>query len=148
MGPPRSKNKGAGNKAEKIFPRKKRRQQERAAKKQRNALFHRTPAALATAGKSPTLPGPGPAANSTARQLKRPRGKAPPVSSQGQAPHSKPPPIAANHKDEEEIAKLEKLLKINRKKKTVPNSFHQDGLDCILWVLEKVLMVEMGKGLL
>lgn len=40
----------------------------------------------------------------------------------------------ANERDKEDIAKLEKLLKIdkkNKKKKSFPNTFREDGLDCI-----------------
>ena len=40
---------------------------------------------------------------------------------------------AAHEKDKEEIAKLEKLLNVDKKKR-LPSAFHQDGLDCILFV--------------
>lgn len=39
----------------------------------------------------------------------------------------------ANRKDKDDIAKFEKLLNIDGKKKSMPNSFRQDGLDCILF---------------
>lgn len=40
----------------------------------------------------------------------------------------------ANLKEDKEIKKLEKKLKLNkRKKKTIPKSFITDGLDCILF---------------
>ena len=46
--------------------------------------------------------------------------------------HRKSELSAANERDKQDIAKLEKLLKIDKKKKKgLPNSFHEDGLDCI-----------------
>lgn len=42
----------------------------------------------------------------------------------------------ANLKEDREIKKLEKRLKLNkRKNKTIPKSFVTDGLDCILFIL-------------
>ena len=43
------------------------------------------------------------------------------------------PQNAAHEKDKEEIAKLEKLLNVDKKKR-LPSAFQQDGLNCILFV--------------
>lgn len=38
--------------------------------------------------------------------------------------------LRANEDEKKEISKLEKLLKINKKKKSLPSSFQEDGLNC------------------
>lgn len=109
--------KGGGLKA---VSRKKRRQQERAAKKQRKVLYN--------SRKSQNL------ADEVVK-LSPPKA---PESSSSQPSKGKGGDLKkkawvgrANAQERKEISRLEKLLRID-KKKSLPNSFRQDGLDCIL----------------
>lgn len=108
--------------------RKKMRQQERAAKKQRKALYHsRQSQVLADqevaspkAAESSVTKG-----SSSSQPSKRQGVNA--VASKNKVQSSR-----ASEQEKQEISRLEKLLKIDKKKKSLPNSFRQDGLDCIL----------------
>ena len=60
-----------------------------------------------------------------------PKGNKPSTRTSGRS-EGRPSLQQADQKDKEDIEKLERLLKIDKKKRGVPNSFRQDGLDCIL----------------
>lgn len=118
-------------------PRKKRRQEERAAKKQRKAEYQSRHKqlkreAVGTVRKRPT----GAAA---AQPL--PRGSSRATKSKGVergvAAKRSLQLNKANEREKKEITRLEKLLKLD-KKKHMPECFRQDGLDCILKTLSVV----------
>lgn len=175
MGPPRGK-KGsgrAGGAVGKVISRKKRRKQERTAKKQRKVDYQfrishsvsqgevgkkETPKSDIKSGgrkgkslkrQNPALPEGSPLnrlqrkepPQPQEKQLLQPQGKElsfPQGSTSStrrtrRSGRSGGQPLLqqANQRDKEDIVKLEKLLKIDKKSKSVPNSFRQDGLDCI-----------------
>lgn len=113
-----------GVKGPKFISRKKRRQQERANKKKRKSLHHSQPETVLTqqVAKSTFRP-------SSTKSAENGKGSASSGVSNPSAPKKK---VLSNGNDEKEISRLEKLLKIDKKKKRLPPSFHQDGLDCIL----------------
>lgn len=116
-----------GVKGPKFISRKKRRQQERANKKKRKSLHHSQPNQSETVltqqvAKSTFRP-------SSTKSAENGKGSASSGVSNPSAPKKK---VLSNGNDEKEISRLEKLLKIDKKKKRLPPSFHQDGLDCIL----------------
>ena len=108
----------------KILTRKNRRKEERAAKKQRRVQYY-----------SRQVQNNKTESKGTSKKTQYPPL---PIGHDTKAPPSKKKAwlIKANEKEQKEISKLEKLLKINKRKKDEnrwPNSFHEDGLDCIFY---------------
>lgn len=128
----------AARRTGKASSRKERRKQERAAKKQRKVQYRskrgqevlKDQKAVKTLNKPPETgqsssqnssksPREGDASASTGK--KRP----------GLVSPKKKALLSGNERDEKEIAQLEKLLKVGKKKGHLPKSFQEDGLDCI-----------------
>ena len=115
-----------GGRVQKPLSRKERRKQERTVKKQRKAAQY-------SKKKAPLLPSPPPTTKSDRKPLKKPTSKS--------AHHEQESGLArlqrkralesSSKRDDMEISRLEKLLKIKRRKK-LPTSFKAEGLDCIL----------------
>lgn len=104
--------------------RKKRRQEERAAKKQRKLLYN------SRRSKPDDVVEQSPSSSEEAPETGQSSFSEP---SKGKSEDTKKNVQLkrARETEKEEISRLEKLLKID-KKKGLPNSFRQDGLDCIL----------------
>ena len=119
--------------------RKERRKIERAAKKRKNAAYF-------SRKKGPALLGTGDTVELQQKKLKKAQKEVVQAASQPNEvldKHTKKQHLeladvsrksallAANSKEDKEIAKLEKLLKM-KKRKNLPTSFSKEGLDCIL----------------
>lgn len=126
-----SHKRGAGKKEPKFPSRKKCRKQERAAKKERKVLYHsRQNKALLeeqASKKPPTFLTSAVQAAQEEDHKSSKESKLDKVTSEKNVWSSR-----ASEKGKKEISKLEKLLKIDKRKKQLPKSFQEDGLDCIL----------------
>ena len=139
----RDKTKSRGSKISRIkkpLTRKERRKQERFAKKKRSVIFHskksNTSFTAQANGRTPHI-------HKNKRQSvdrvnlessgKRASSKAVDVVAQGKDSPTKSSQVrqsAAMMREDREIARLEKLLKLKKRKK-LPSSFKEEGLDCI-----------------
>ncbi len=116
-------------KSKKLLSRKQRRKQERAVKKQRKASHFLKQSEEPHQPSIPSTVSPQPSEGQpprTTSQSKRPPLKQPDLTKL----HRKRALEISNQREDAEISRLEKLLKIKRRKK-LPTSFKDEGLDCI-----------------
>ena len=120
-------NRAKVDRVRKPLTRKERRRQERSARKKRAAIFHskRSRVDLSTSNNG--------ADKDASVVFKRGRKRPETHSGFGEREKggSKPGQCAAVAREDKEIARLEKLLKMRKRKKR-PTSFKEEGLDCIL----------------
>ena len=120
-------------KGKKPVSRKERRKRERVAKKQKKVLYH-SKQGQASLTSQEVVKNIVKASKERATPLKK---SSPGSSSSGKkaeyVPADRKLQLAkANEREKKEIARLEKLLKVGKKKDKMPKSFQEDGLDCIL----------------
>lgn len=134
---------------QKALSRKNRRKQERKAKRQRRALYRSRPAPQLLLGtengeekKGKDCSGASTSSATPPIRKATPTKKGTPVKEVWFSKRRVQSSVA-EERDKKEIIRLEKLLKISSKgtKKKLPNSFSQDGLDCILTISFNALML-------
>lgn len=124
-------NRAKVDRVRKPLTRKERRRQERSARKKRAAIFHskRSGVDLSTSNN-----GADKDASVVVFKRGRKRLETHPGFGEQEKGGSKPGQCAALAREDKEIARLEKLLKMRKRKKR-PTSFKEEGLDCILLLL-------------